>query len=467
MTLGDSSACAMLLALAMVLTAAGCGSKVGRSQPASSAPLKPTHPMPTSQEYAKLAAEIEEALERDVVRPWFPRCIDSANGGFYANWDRQWNRQPSGGKFIVFQSRMIWTASQIAMRRPQQRQEFAGYARHGLKFLADSMWDREHGGFFWGVDDQGRISKAFGTDKHLYGEAFALYALSACYEATGEKQALNLARQLFQWLETHSHDAQNGGYVEALSRDGKPILPQGPMTPDNARFAGGGFILGYKSMNAHIHMLEALCALHRVWKDPTVHARLGEMLAIVRDRIAVEPGCLNLWFTPDWRAVPDHDSLGHDVETAFLLLEAAEELGQGHDPKTLRMARMLVDHALDWGWDPANGGFYDKAYAFEKAFDKKKVWWSEVEALNSLLLMHEHFGAQTDRYWQAFLKQWQFVRTRMIDSEFGGLYEELDADGTAHKVNKGHIWKAAYHDGRSFMLASERLRRLAQAAPAH
>ncbi len=160
--------------------------------------------------------------------------------------------------------------------------------------------------------------------------------------------------------------------------------------------------------------------------------------------------------------VPDHDSFGHDVETAFLLLEAEEVLGN-HDPKTLAMARMLVDHGLQYGFDHANGGLFDKGYAFTAAYDKKKVWWSQVETLNALLLMHERFGAETDKYWKAFLQQWAFTQKHMLDAEYGGIYEEVEADGTAPKTNKGHHWKAAYHDGRSFMLVADRLKKMSGA----
>jgi mannobiose 2-epimerase len=77
----------------------------------------------------------------------------------------------------------------------------------------------------------------------------------------------------------------------------------------------------------------------------------------VRDRVTAEEGYLSLFFQPDWTPVPDHDSFGHDVETAFLLLEAAETLGLKRDVRTEKVARSLVDHAMKYGWDKANGGF--------------------------------------------------------------------------------------------------------------
>ena len=114
---------------------------------------------------------------------------------------------------------------------------------------------------------------------------------------------------------------------------------------------------------------------------------------------------MNLYLTRDWRAIPAHDSFGHDVETAYLLVEAAEALGMPDDAKTWQIARRLVDHALDWGWDDEHGGFYDKGESFGgPAYDSKKVWWTQAEGLNALLLMHHKFGDQTDRYWEGVPK---------------------------------------------------------------
>jgi mannobiose 2-epimerase len=408
----------------------------------------------SKEEYAKIAGEVEGALQRDVVRAWFPRCVDP-NGGFHANWDRQWKKLPGSGRFIVFQSRQTWISAQIAMHRPELREEFLGYARHGVKYLDEVMWDKEFGGFYWQLDNEGKLGRE--TEKHLYGEAFGMYAAAAAYQATKDERALDLAKRAFAWLEEHAHDREHGGYHEIYSREGKVLGANGPVTPRANLFAGGAFIYGYKSMNAHIHMLEALAELYKAWKDPLVKERLRETLVIVRDRIAVEPGCLNQYLTADWRATPEHDSIGHDVETGFLLLEAEECLGE-QDVKTARMARMLVDHALIWGWDEERGGFYDKGYAFGKAFDLKKVWWAEVEGLHALLVMHEKFGKEDERYWKAFVKQWGFVKKYMIDGEWPGLFEEVEADGKVARMGKGSNWKAGYHDGRSFLMVVEKLR---------
>jgi mannobiose 2-epimerase len=218
-------------------------------------------------------------------------------------------------------------------------------------------------------------------------------------------------------------------------------------------------------MNTHIHLLEAFTQLYKVWPDPTLRARVEELLVIVREKICVEPGVMNLYFTNAWQAIPDHDSYGHDVETAYLMLETDETLHKTASDKTERMARMLVDHALAYGWDKTNGGFFREGTTFGKPEDTIKEWWVEVEGLNALLLMHERYGKQNDEYFQRFLEQWAFIQKHTIDSQFHGLYNLTSADGTPITQDKGSIWKAAYHDGRAFWNVTERLRRLAATKP--
>jgi mannobiose 2-epimerase len=261
-------------------------------------------------------------------------------------------------------------------------------------------------------------------------------------------------------MDAHAHDARRGGYFEWLTRDGRLVEGAGgkgrvEVTPVS------GFPVGYKSMNTHLHLLESFTELYGVWKDETLRRRLEELLSIVRDKISVEPGAMGLYFTNDWRALPGHDSYGHDVEAAYLMLEASEALGRKRDAATERTAKMLVDHALAYGWDETFGGFYREGTAAGEAEDRQKEWWVQVEGLNTLLLMHERYGRANGAYFKAFRRQWEFIRDRQVDKEFRGLYDTVERDGTATGTPKARMWKAAYHDGRALLNVTERLRGLA------
>ncbi|HEY1578048.1 MAG TPA: AGE family epimerase/isomerase [Terracidiphilus sp.] len=427
------------------------------AQSPAATPASATSP-PTRDTYLRLAAEMDTSLRTDVLNVWFPRSIDTQHGGFHSHFARDWKELPSDGKFSVFQGRMTWVASQTVMREPTFKDRFTPIVHHGVDYLASVMWDKQDGGFFWGLDDNGQITPEFTSNKHLYGIGFCIYGAAAAYQATHDPEALALAQNGFRWIEQHAHDSAHGGYFEWLTRNGTPIIPD----PSNVKAAANPIgPANYKSMNTHIHLLEALTELYQVWPDPTLRARLEELLAIVRDKICVEPGAMNLYFTNAWQPIPDHDSFGHDVETAYLMLETDELLHHHANETTERMAKMLVDHALAYGWDTKNGGFFREGTTFGKPEDTTKEWWAQFEGLNALLMMHQRYGASDPRYFQAFLEQWAFIRNHTIDSQFHGDYNLTTADGSPQTEDKGSIWKAAYHDGRALWNVRDRLNQLA------
>ncbi len=422
---------------------------------------------PDAAEARTLRETIESQLTAELTEHWYPNAVDQERGGFHQNFARDWTLRPDAHRSIVYQARLTWTAAAFAGFDAARRDEYLGYARHGVANLATHFFDGEGGGFHWILRPDGSVDPEQGTDQHVYGTAFSLYAASQAYEATKDEKALILARSAFAWLEQHAHDGTHGGYHEAFRRDGTPILTYPPDAPIHRRTDRLGVYYGFKSMNSHIHLLEALAEFYRVEPIAAVRERLEEVFTLVRDRIAVAPGALNLYFTRDWRPTAAHDSFGHDIETAYLLVEAAEALGRPDDAKTWQVARALVDHALDWGWDAEHGGFYDKGDVFAgQSYDQTKVWWTQAEGLNALMIMHAKFGATTDRYWQAFRQQWQFIERHQLDPQFGGWFNTTSPEGQpSGDLAKATPWKANYHTARALMNVARHLRAIeAQAA---
>ncbi len=397
---------------------------------------------------------ILELLRSELKNHWYPRTVDRKRGGFDQSMARDWSVKLDENVFLVYQARMTWTAAAFAAYSPPDREEFVQYTRHGIAFLDQVLRDKEFGGFHFVLDREGHVDPKEGDEKHVYGTSFVIYAASKAFEVTGDALAKQVARDAFDWLERHAHDSKHGGYFEALGRDGTPILAWKQDAALQKRVDRLGVYYGFKSMNSHIHLLEALTELKKIDDRPIVKERLLELFLIVRDRIAVEPGALNLYLTRDWRAIPAHDSFGHDVETAYLLVEAAHAIEKPEEvEKTWQVARALVDHALDWGWDEDSGGFYDKGESFAgAAFDRKKVWWTAAEGLNALLLMHRKFGVRNERYWQAFLKQWDFIEKHLLDPVHGGWFSETTREGKLiGDGSKANQWKANYHTSRALM----------------
>jgi mannobiose 2-epimerase len=207
--------------------------------------------------------------------------------------------------------------------------------------------------------------------------------------------------------------------------------------------------------------------------------RLAEMLHLVRDTIVAAPGTLQLYFLEDWTPVSyrdssetkrraneylDHVSFGHDVETAYLMLEAAEALGDVDEVvRSLGVGKRLVDHALRYGWDRERGGFVDAGYYLAgdstlTVLRDTKNWWAQAEGLNTLLLLGDLYPEDALAYHARFLEQWAYVSANLIDHERGGWYEGgLDRQPGLASGPKAHIWKAAYHEGRALMNVARRL----------
>ena len=431
---------------------------------------------PSSQTTSKLpsdrnqiANQMEYSLKNELLNKWYPQCMDSVNGGFLSTFTYDFKPHGPQDKFIVTQARHTWTTAKAYELYPSSTY-YLDCSRHGFQFLKNVMWDKTYGGFYNLVDRQGNVKSA-NVPKDAYGNAFGIYALAAYYHASKDTAGLNFAKEAFLWMERHSHDPVHKGYFQHLNRDGS-VIPRHLSTPSNSD-------LGYKDQNSSIHLLEAFTELYSVWPDQLVKERLEEMLKLIRDKITTEKGYLTLFLTPDWKPIDfrdssenfirshknlDHVSFGHDVETAFLMLEASHALGLKNDQKTMQVAKRMVDHALRNGWDNNLGGFYDEAYYF-KGRDTitiildSKNWWAQAEGLNTLLLMADHFPDDPMNYYEKFKKLWNYAHTYLIDHEHGDWYERgLDKSPQQKTGLKGHIWKGTYHHFRSLSNCINRLR---------
>jgi mannobiose 2-epimerase len=412
-----------------------------------------------------LMQQFRYAAKEGLLDLYYPQNTDTVYGGYITTYSYDFKPRGVQDKMIVTQARHIWSTSRAAMFYKDS--SYIKLARQGFYFLRDKMWDQEDGGFYNLVTRAG-VPKT--TLKEAYGNAFAIYALATYYKASKDEAALKLAQTAFQWLEKHSHDPRYKGYFQHLDKKGTPV--KRPATVSAAAETG------LKDQNSSIHLLEAFTALYEVWPDPLLKERLSEMLALIRDKIVTDKGSLQLFFTTDWKPVSykdsteqfilrhknlDHVSFGHDVETAYLMEEAAAAIGLPDDPATLAVGKKMVDHALRAGWDNELGGFYDEGYYFNNKpgctiINKSKNWWAQAEGLNTLLIFAARYPNDEMQYYQHFLKLWEYVQTYIIDHEHGDWYEEgLDNEPERKTALKAHIWKGSYHNFRALSNCIERM----------
>ncbi|HTR81443.1 MAG TPA: AGE family epimerase/isomerase [Bacteroidota bacterium] len=417
---------------------------------------------------ASLVNEFTNALMEGVLKRWYPLAIDREQGGYFTNITYDWKLPPEQEKMIVTQARHIWTLSKAAAFLEKEN-EYVDAAMHGYKFLKNFMWDKQHGGFYQIRSRNGGMSdvRMWRDEKRAYGCAFAIYGLAALARETRDTEVLNFAKEAYGWVEEHSYDPKAGGYFEFLTREGRPFDLHSPYKTK----ASDGNEVGFKDQNSSIHLLEAYTELYSVWRSPELRKQLEGLLVLIRDRMVAHEGYLRLFFHPDWTPVSfkdaedkereenfglDHVSFGHDYETAFLMLEASHTLGIEGDMNTLSTAKRMLDHALMYGFDGSVGGFYDGGYYL--AGGKKctivketKNWWAQAEGLNALLLFSKIFPEEP-RYYDYFLKQWNYVKTYILDPENGDWFEGgLDKEPHFKTGPKGHIWKGTYHTGRALM----------------
>ncbi len=415
---------------------------------------------------ALLADTLERSLFEYTIEPWYPRIIDSVNGGYISAFERDWKVAERGQtKALVQQARHVWATSFIYEHYPE-RKEFLDYAAHGFRFLRDAMWDEEYGGFHAYCEPDGTPAARSLNDKRIYGQAFAVYGLSQYYRMSNDQEALQLAKKAFLWMEEKPHDPVHGGYFEFIKRDGAPYG-----TDENGPFdRRRSQARGWKDYNSSIHLMEALTELYRIWPDSLVRARLEEMFYLIRDTFVHPDGYLRLYFYPDWKLVTpesmndlseenrrftSHFTYGHDVETAYLLLETAHFLGFGEDEYTHKLAKRLVDHSLASGWDSDAGGFFDEGLVSDSEIviiNDHKSWWGQIEGLNALLMMHQLYPEDPNDYYGKFMKLWRYIDTYLIDKEYGGWFNYgLDTNPESRNGLKSHIWKTTYHNTRGMI----------------
>jgi len=403
-----------------------------------------------------LADEMDAYLVRHVLQPRFPACVDREHGGFHANFASDWTKRPDRHRFVVYQARNTWNAATVALARPALRQEYLAYARHGIAFLRERQWDGERGGFFDTVSLDGTPELTGGATKMTYGQAFGVYALAVAHRATSDPAALELAQRGWRWVEDHCREQDRPGYLTGVRVDGGPIaVDPAAVVPANLPVMNVPVV--YRDMNTHIHLLEAWTELLKEWPDPGLRESTRRLFELLRDAFYSEPGTLHLFLDPEGRPVAGPSSFGHDVETGFLLLEAAEALGIPDDPRAQRVARRLVDHALAVGWKEDTGQLYEEGFAIRPAFDRSLQWWAQFELVNALSLMDTLHGRETPRYREALARAWAFTRQRLTDEQRRGVYAGVDEHGKVLEA-KSNDWFAGYHTSRALLLTSARLR---------
>jgi cellobiose epimerase len=392
---------------------------------------------------APWAGRIRAELTDNILSFWMRRALDRSHGGFFGLIGADGRADAAAPRASVMNARILWT---FAAATRLLGDEYRGTADWALAYVLGKFWDREAGGLFWLLDADGT---PIAERKQTYGQAFGLYALAEYVRATGSQTVLESAKSLFRLIEAHAHDAAELGYLEALDRGWQPLADMRLSDKD---------MNCPKSMNTHLHVMEAYTNLLRVWRDPLLQARQGELIELMLTRILnPQSGHLRLFFASDWSSLSPTISYGHDIEASWLLVEAAEVLG---DAALLERARasalMLASSVLAEGVE-ADGSILYETDGIR--LNAEKHWWVQAEAMVGFCNAWQLSGEE--RFHQASRRVWDYIEAKVVNRVQGEWHARLTRQGVPltgeAETYLAGPWKCPYHNARACLEMLARL----------
>lgn len=387
---------------------------------------------------AVMRDEVKEELQKDII-PFWKNLRDNDKGGYYGwlSYDLALDKKSEKG--CILNSRITWFFSNAYTLLKEE--SLLEEAKHGYEFLIKHCVDKEYGGIFWSLNYDGTPKD---TTKHTYNQAFCIYALASYYEASKDREALELAFSLFHLIEEKCTDEV--GYLEAFTRDFQP--------ESNEKLSENG-VLADKTMNTLLHVFEAYTELCRVAgalpdrKEETdeVRRRLAWMMDLFADKI-YNPAKhrQEVFFDKDYNTILDLHSYGHDIETAWLIDRGVEVLGEkAYEEKMSPITQALTAQIYRVAFD----GHSLANECDRGVVNENRIWWVQAETVVGFLNGYEK-TPEHDEYREAALAEWEFIKAHVVDQRPGSeWFWEVKADGTPIEGRPiVEPWKCPYHNGR-------------------
>ncbi len=402
-----------------------------------------------------------DSVLQSLLATWYPVVKDTVQGGYYSTFTYDWQLAENQPKTLLNHTRTLWTLSKAYSFYPD-RDNYKALADHGFQYIITHLYDSIHGGFHSTYPSSENTFY-----KSVYENAFAIYALSEYAKINKAPEVKQYLEKAFEWFEEKARDPVYKGYFHFVFNKGSR---QDYISEKFLNESGWGNA-DWKNQNTSIHILEAFTNMYEVMPSPILKERLEEIFLLVRDKMVRKEGHLALYFKSDWTPIShqdsskayifsnkrfDHISFGHDIETAFLLLESAKVLYGSYDETTLQVAQKLTQQSLLHGMDQNSYGMFYEGYRFSKnkeveIINDQKAWWVQAEAWHTCMLM-QHLFPDNELYKEAGNGIWQYILEQVIDKQHGGWYSNgLDTRPQSKTQNKAHPWKNAYHNGRALM----------------
>ena len=393
-----------------------------------------------------LATEVREHLFGHILPFWSGPAVDHDKGGWMAWLSSDLTSDRTQPKGLIVHSRILWAFSAVHQVQPDA--QFKAMADRAFSYLVTRFWDERHGGAFWRLNDSGEV---IDSSKKIYGQAFVIYALNEYHRAFGSLEAIKRAEEVCRLIERHAHDDQFGGYCEVCNADWSPAGADARLSEKD--------LAEKKSMNNHLHVLEAYTQLYRTTRASETRQRLLELIQIFLDRI-LDPRTMHLhhFFDERWAVRSDSYTFGHDIEASWLLCEAAEVLGDAALITRVReVAVSMAAKVLTEAVSPEGGLFYEGRGG--AIIDDGRECWPQAEAIVGFLNAFQI--SREERYFSAAVRVWDFIQNNLADRVHGEWFWRINRDGSPDpKLPKVSEWKGPYHGTRACLETLHRLDRI-------
>ena len=378
---------------------------------------------------AQFLKEVRENLTSNILPYWLQ--LKDPRGGFYGEVSADGAVQYDAPRGVILNARLIWSfaAAYGALRDTR----YLTAAVHARDYFLEHFCDHKFGGVYWSVSADG---ERLDTKKQLYAQGFAIYGLSELYKVTRDDEALKNAINLYKVVEAYFADPLNGGYIEALARDFSPLEDMSLSAHD---------INADKTMNSHLHILEAYANLYQVWPDEELKSRVEALLELIGTRVMAPSGHLQLYFRRDWSVLPGGVSFGHDIETSWLALECALALKDADVVNRVRPWALAMGHAGNEGLLPDGSLRYEQL--LDGSFDDSRQWWVQAETVVGNLWLWKYHA--DDAAFDRALACWAYIREHLVDPAAGEWWWAVLPDGSLDLSQpKAGFWKCPYHNTR-------------------
>ncbi|MEW9702076.1 AGE family epimerase/isomerase [Paenibacillus sp. SI8] len=393
-----------------------------------------------------LKTSLSDNMQKELISIlafWGDHTIDHKHGGFLGAIDSDMTIQAEAPKGLVLNARILWTFAKGYRLFKDER--YLQLAERAYTYLTTYFYDPVYGGYYWSVDYTGQPLE---PRKHIYGQAFTLYGLSEYYLASGSAEALERSKKLYAEMEAYCYDPVHKGYLEAFAQDWSVQTGDARFNIYTQNDA--------KTMNSHLHIMEAYTNLLRAWDFPHLRGKLKEIIEVTVERIIDHSkSSFALYFDAAWHVNSHEISYGHDIEGSWLLDEAAHILGDKDvitavKQVALDMAEAVYQHGLD-----TDGAVWNEADGDGNIIDTDKDWWPQAEAVVGFVNAYTLSGDA--KFLEAAVKAWNFIETAVIDREHGEWFGKLSKDRVPYADHqKVNAWKCPYHNSRACFEVIER-----------